>query len=134
MGISAFFLLAGYAFFRPAINSLYKEVYGAAGLPTAMGLGVFAVLFTVWLYVRILSKVGPRRTLGISCIASAFLILLHYFGLTMGLKWFAMTGFLLKEAYIVLIVEQYWSLPEFKDYLESRQKTVWCCARNIFDG
>lgn len=114
MGVSAFFLLAGYAFFRPAINSIYKEVYSAAGLPTAMGLGVFAVLFTVWVYVRILSKVGPRRTLAISCIASAFLILLHYIGLSVGLKWFALTGFLLKEAYIVLIVEQYWSFLNSK--------------------
>ena len=109
MCASAFFLLAGYAFFRPAINSLYKDVYGSGALPMAMGFGVLAVLAAVWVYVRILTKVGPRRTLAISCIASAVLILLHYAGLILQLNWLTFTGYLLKEAYIVLIIEQYWS-------------------------
>ncbi len=111
---SAFFLLAGYAFFRPAINSLYKDVYGAERLPMVMGLGVVAVLITVWLYVRVLSRVGPRRTLAISCVASSFLILLHYFGLILHFNWLVLTGYLLKEAYIVLIIEQYWSFLNSK--------------------
>ncbi len=119
---SAFFLLAGYAFFRPAINSLYKEVYGAQNLPLVMGLGVIAVLVTVWLYVRILSLVGPRRTLTISCIASALLILLHYLGLILGFNWLVLTGYLLKEAYIVLIVEQYWSFLNSKISSENAKK------------
>jgi ATP:ADP antiporter, AAA family len=111
---SAFFLLGGYAFFRPAINSLYKEVYGSQALPIAMGLGVGAVLVAVWLYVRVLSRVGPRRTLTISLVGSAFLIFIHYLGLMSQFHWLVLTGYLLKEAYIVLIIEQYWSFLNSK--------------------
>ena len=109
MAFSAFFLLAGYAFFRPSANSLFKEVFGAERLPMAMGFGVLGVLLAVWLYARVLSWGGPRKTFAISCGASAALILLHYLGLSMGLPWLVFTGYMLKEAYIVLIIEQYWS-------------------------
>ena len=81
MGLSAFCLLAGYAFFRPAINSLFKEVYGAERLPLAMGFGVIGILLAVWIYARLLSWGGPRMTLAISCGASAGLILVHFLGL-----------------------------------------------------
>lgn len=114
MALSAFSLLAGYAFFRPAANSLFKEVYGAERLPLAMGFGVIGVLLAVWIYARVLSWSGPRRTLAISCTASAGLILLHYLGLTLHLHWLVFTGYMLKEAYIVLIIEQYWSFLNSK--------------------
>lgn len=122
MGLSAFFLLGGYAFFRPSINSLYKEVYGAENLPLAMGFGVLGVLATVWIYARILSWGGPRKTMGLTCVGSAFLILLHYVGLQSELKWLVFTGYLLKEAYIVLIIEQYWSFLNSKISASSGKK------------
>lgn len=114
MGLSAFFLLAGYAFFRPAMNSLYKEVYGAENLNIVMGFGVLGVMVAVWLYARLLSWGGPRTTLAVSVLVSAILILIHYFGLKNGIKEFAFSGYLLKEAYIVLIIEQYWSFLNSK--------------------
>ncbi len=109
MALTAMFTLAGYEFMRSASTVLFKNAYGAENLPLVMALMPFVVFATVWLYGRILSLLGPRRTLLVTAMGSAGLILACYLILLTGARWITPILFLIKEVYVVLLIEQYWS-------------------------
>ncbi len=109
MAASALFTLAGYEFIRSASTVLFKNAYGAENLPLVMAAMPVVVFAGVALYGWILSQLGPRRTLLVTSIGSAFVILGCYFILLTGSKTVTPVLFLFKEFYIVLLIEQYWS-------------------------
>jgi AAA family ATP:ADP antiporter len=109
MAVSAMFTLAGYEFIRSASTVLFKTAYGADKLPLVMAAMPVVVFFGVWLYTRLLNSLGPRRTLLVTSLGSGLLIFACYFVLLTGVKWITPILFLLKEFYIVLLIEQYWS-------------------------
>jgi ATP:ADP antiporter, AAA family len=78
-------------------------------LPLVMAAMPVVVFFGVWLYSRLLSLLGPRRTLLVTSLGSGLSILACYLVLLTGAKWITPVLFLLKEFYIVLLIEQYWS-------------------------
>lgn len=109
IGGAAMFLLCGYEFVRSASTSLYVQAYGAQRLPIVMTMapvGTFAILY---LYACFLSWFGPRRALLITSLLSGLAIAACYTAIRVGMN--VATGFLyvLREGYIVLLVEQYWS-------------------------
>lgn len=109
MALTAMFTLVGYEFMRSASTVLFKNAYGAENLPLVMAAMPFAVFGTVWLYGHILSALGPRRTLLVTSLGSGGLILTCYLILLTGSKIITPVLFLIKEVYIVLLIEQYWS-------------------------
>lgn len=109
MAVSAMFTLTGYEFIRSASTVLFKTAYGADKLPLVMAAMPVVVFFGVWLYSRLLSLLGPRRTLLVTSLGSGLSILACYLVLLTGVKWITPVLFLLKEFYIVLLIEQYWS-------------------------
>ena len=109
MAVSAMFTLTGYEFIRSASTVLFKTAYGADKLPLVMAAMPVVVFFGVWLYSRLLSLLGPRRTLLVTSLGSGLSILACYLVLLTGAKWITPVLFLLKEFYIVLLIEQYWS-------------------------
>jgi len=109
MALSAMFTLAGYEFVRSAATVLFKSAYGAENLPLVMAVMPIIVFLGVALYSRILSSLGPRRTLVVTSLGSGFVILCCYFLLLSGSKIVTPFLYLTKELYIVLLIEQYWS-------------------------
>lgn len=109
MAVSALFTLAGYEFIRSAATVLFKTAYGAENLPLVMAAMPVVVFAGVALYGWILSQLGPRKTLLVTSLGSGMIILCCYFVLLTGSKLITPVLFLVKEFYIVLLIEQYWS-------------------------
>lgn len=109
MAVAALFTLAGYEFLRSAATVLFKTAYGAENLPLVMAAMPFVVFAGVALYGWILSQLGPRRTLLVTSLGSAMIIFCCYLVVLTGSKLITPVLFLIKEFYIVLLIEQYWS-------------------------
>ena len=109
MACAAMFTLAGYEFIRSASTVLFKNAYGAENLPLVMAVMPIVVLGGIAIYARTLSALGPRKTLLVTTLGSGFLIFCCYLAVISGLKEITPVLFLLKEFYIVLLIEQYWS-------------------------
>ena len=109
MALAALFTLAGYEFIRSASTVLFKSAYGAENLPLVMAAMPVVVFLGVALYGRILSALGPRRTLLVTSLGSGLLIFTCYLLVVSGSKVVTPFLYLIKELYIVLLIEQYWS-------------------------
>lgn len=109
IALAAAFLLAGYEFIRSVSSSLFIGYYGAERLPWVMAGGPVATILLVYGYGFLLSKVGARRALMISSIVSAAVIAGCYAALKAGFAPASAVLYVFREAYIVILVEQYWS-------------------------
>ena len=114
MASTAMFTLAGYELMRSASTVLFKQTYGAENLPMVMAAMPFVMFVGVWGYGRLLSAVGPRRTLNTTTLLAAGVILVAWALYRVGMVWMTPILFLVKEFYVVLLIEQYWS------YMNSR--------------
>ncbi len=110
IALSAGFLLCGYEFIRSASNSIYLDIYGKDKLPYAMlGGAIFTIIF-LYGYGWVLTWVGPRRTLLLTSLFSSLVMVICYAGIQRGISVTAWILYSFREAYIVVIIEQYWSL------------------------
>lgn len=117
MALAAMFTLAGYEFIRSASTVLFKTAYGAENLPLVMAAMPFVAFAGVAGYSRLLTALGPRKTLMVTSLGSGCLIFVCYLLVLSGSKTVTPVLYLLKEIYIVLLIEQYWS------YINSRLST-----------
>ncbi len=106
---AASFLLCGYEFIRAVSDSLFIEVYTAENLPRAMVAVPPSVLLILYIYGRLLSWIGATRTLAITSVLSGALILGCYIALSREIDFAAAIIYVFREAYIVIIIEQFWS-------------------------
>lgn len=109
MGFCAFFTLVGYEMIRSPATVLFKNTYGAESLPMVMAIMPVVVFAGVAAYGRLLSMVGPRRTLRITSLGSGVAVLICILLIQGGSEITTAILFLVKEFYIVLLIEQYWS-------------------------
>jgi ATP:ADP antiporter, AAA family len=109
VGISAAFLLCGYELVRSPSNSLFKEAYGKGALPYVMAATPVAVVAILYLYGRLLTWFGPRRTLLVTTVGSCLLLVALYGAIQTGWAFSRAVLYVFREAYVVLLVEQYWS-------------------------
>lgn len=107
---AASFLLCGYEFIRAVSTSLFIEAYGAINLPWVMFAVPPSTFLLLFVYGRILSKIGASRALLLTSLLSAVLIGGSYGLLLAGVALATAFIYIFREAYIVLIIEQYWSL------------------------
>ncbi|MBI4678941.1 MAG: hypothetical protein HY748_15285 [Elusimicrobia bacterium] len=110
ISIAATFLVGSYEFVRSVSTSLFITSFGAASLPYAMTAVPFAMALLVYCYGRLLSRLGAMRTLIVSSLGSALVFLICYLALKRGVDGAAAFLYVFRQVYIVLIVEQYWSL------------------------
>lgn len=106
---AASFLLCGYEFIRAVSTSLFIQYYSAENLSRiwiAVPPGVFLSLYV---YGRLLSRLGAKPTIAITSILSGCLILGCYLALTRGIHFAAAIIYVFREVYIVILVEQIWS-------------------------
>lgn len=106
---AASFLLCGYEFIRAVSTSLFIDAYSAENLPRVMVAVPPGVLLILYIYGRVLSAYGATRTLAITSFLSAILIYSCYAALMSGIQFAAVIIYVFREAYIVIIIEQFWS-------------------------
>jgi AAA family ATP:ADP antiporter len=106
---AACFVLFGYEFIRSVSSSLFIEAYGAENLPRGMVAVPPSMIVMLYCYGRLLSWQGPTRALSITSFFSAILILGCYAALSRGMNFAAAIIYVFREAYIVIIIEQFWS-------------------------
>ncbi len=106
---AASFLLCGYEFIRAVSTSLFIESYGAENLTRAMIAIPPSLMLLLYGYGRLLSWFGATRTLIITSLLSGVLIFGCYVALSHGVHFAAAIIYVFREAYIVIVIEQYWS-------------------------
>lgn len=109
MAVAAFFLLAGYEFIRSAATSLFIQEFGKDAVPVATLFMPFAVVAFLYIYGLLLGRFGARRTLAITTLGSGALIVAGFMLHRAGFRFAPGLLYVLREAYVVLIIEQYWS-------------------------
>ncbi len=109
LAVAAFFLLFGYECARSASVSLFLETYGAHRLPVVLALGPVGTIILLFGYGRLLSLAGTERTLFFTTLLSGLGILVCYLAISQGSKVAVGGVYVLREAYIVILIEQYWS-------------------------
>jgi AAA family ATP:ADP antiporter len=109
IALAAACLLCGYEFVRSTSNTLFKAAYGAQRLPWVMAATPPVLIAVLYVYGRLLSWLGPRRTLLVTTLASAASIAACYAAISAGWKPATAVLYVLREAYVVLLIEQYWS-------------------------
>ena len=106
---AALFVLFGYEFIRSVSSSLFIEAYGAENLPRGMVAVPPSMIVMLYCYGRLLSWQGATRALTITSLFSAILILGCYAALSRGMSFAAAIIYVFREAYIVIVIEQFWS-------------------------
>ena len=106
---AACFVLFGYEFIRSVSSSLFIEAYGAENLPRGMVAIPPSMIVMLYCYGRLLSWQGATRALAITSLFSAILILGAYAALIRGMHFAAVIIYVFREAYIVIVIEQFWS-------------------------
>ena len=106
---AACFVLFGYEFIRSVSSSLFIDAYGAENLPRGMVAVPPSMIVMLYCYGRLLSWQGATRALAITSLFSALLILGCYAALVRGMHFAAAVIYVFREAYIVIIIEQFWS-------------------------
>ena len=106
---AACFVLFGYEFIRSVSSSLFIEAYGAENLPRGMVAVPPSMIVMLYCYGRLLSWQGATRALVITSLFSAILILGCYAALSRGMSFAAAIIYVFREAYIVIVIEQFWS-------------------------
>ena len=106
---AACFVLFGYEFIRSVSSSLFIEAYGAENLPRGMIAVPPSMIVMLYCYGRLLSWQGASRALAITSLFSGILILGCYAALVRGMDFAAAIIYVFREAYIVIVIEQFWS-------------------------
>jgi ATP:ADP antiporter, AAA family len=109
IALSAAFLLGGYELLRSTSNTLFKSAYGKEGLPWVMTLTIPCLIAVLYIYGRVLSWLGPRRTLLMTGMISCAAIATCFFAIKQGSKFATAALYVVREVYVVLLIEQYWS-------------------------
>ena len=106
---AACFVLFGYEFIRSVSTSLFVDAYGAENLPRGMMAIPPSMIVLLYGYGRLLSWQGATRALVVTSLFSAALILWCYSALSRGMHFAAAIIYVFREAYIVIVIEQFWS-------------------------
>lgn len=109
ISFAASFLLCGYEFIRAVSTSLFIEAYSAENLSLVWVAISPSLLVLLYIYGRFLSRYGASRTLAITSLLSGALIFACYLALIYKIKFAAAIIYVFREAYIVIIIEQFWS-------------------------
>lgn len=107
-------VLCGYEMLRTTANTLFVAAYGKQSLPWIVALIPIGVSPIIYGYGRLLSWLGPRRTLHVTTALAVLTMGLCYLAIQAGIKPMRGVLYVFKESYVVLLVEQYWSYIDSK--------------------
>ncbi|MCM0606408.1 MAG: MFS transporter [Xanthomonadaceae bacterium] len=127
--ISCFFLVAGYEFIRSPSVSLFQAAYSPSATPYLMVMLPVFSFSLLYLYGRILTRFGPRRTFSLTALASGVGTFLLEEMIHVGWGWATGLLFLFRETYIVIVLEQMWSLLDsIINEEEAKSVNAWFTA------
>jgi AAA family ATP:ADP antiporter len=109
ISLSAACLVGGYEFARSTVASLFIEAFGTGPMPYAMTMVPVLMVVLIYSYGRILTRLGSLWTLQVSLGFSAAAFGAAYLALRTGSKPAVAAIYVFTEAYIVILVEQFWS-------------------------
>ena len=109
ISLSAACLVGGYEFARSTAASLFIGAFGAGSMPYAMTIVPVLMVALIYAYGRALTRLGSLRALQASLGVSAAVFLAGYAALRTGSKPAVAVVYVFTEAYIVILVEQFWS-------------------------
>ena len=109
LSLGSFFILGGYEFARSPSNILYQEAFGAKNLIWAITCVPFILGIIIYGYGNLITRIGPKRTLFSTTIGAASIIFISYIGIKSEIKFARAFFYVFREAYIVILVEQYWA-------------------------
>lgn len=107
-------VLCGYEMLRTTANTLFVAAYGKRSLPWIVALIPIGVSPVIYGYGRLLSWLGPRRTLHVTTALAVLTMGLCYVAIQAGIKPVRGVLYVFKESYVVLLIEQYWSYIDSK--------------------
>lgn len=71
-----------------------------------------SLIFFLFIYGKILTSFGPQKTLALSSLFSSGLLFLCYLGVNFEIPIASALLYLVREIYVVLLVEQFWSFVD----------------------
>jgi AAA family ATP:ADP antiporter len=108
--LGASLLLAGYELLRPVASSLFKAYYGAEMLPYAMAAIPVTAALLVWWHSFLIRTIGTRYTLRVTLGSFTVFLGVCLFLLHRDFHPAAAALYIIREAAVLLVLEQYWSL------------------------
>ena len=108
-GLSAMFFFCGYEFVRSPIESIFLKYWDATAKPYAIAFVPVMMAAIIYCYGIMLSKIGAKKSMLASMAISALILFLSWIFLDNAGKWLVFLILIFKEAYSVVISEQYWS-------------------------
>ena len=131
--VFAFLTLCSYEVARPAIESLFLARYGQAGLPWVWLSVAVAAVIVVAIYNR-LAVTLPVLTLfvGASAVSVGTLVVLLTLELS-GVSWAPFALYILKDLYVVVLVESFWSMANLHFSTATARWTygLFCAAGSL---
>lgn len=109
MAVAAFFTIFGYEIIRSSTSTLFNQAYGPSQLPWAMASMPPLLFAMILIYGKALTAKGPKRALVATILLSSLVMITGYYAVRAEMSLASGFLYVFKEAYIVVLVEQYWS-------------------------
>jgi len=119
-----FLVLFSYSFIRPVCESLFLSSWGAAKMPHVWIISAAATALVVWVYNKFVGSTRPHRLYAVSNIIAVVFFLLFYVYFSAKNRGFSLTAFIVKDIYVVILIEQLWSFCD-ATFSEKRAKTLY---------
>ena len=119
-----FLVLFSYSFIRPVCESLFLSSWGASKMPHVWIISAAATALVVWVYNKFVGFARPSGLYAVSNFIAIFFFLLFYFYFSAKNKGFSLTAFIVKDIYVVILIEQLWSFCD-ATFSEKKAKTLY---------
>lgn len=119
-----FLVLFSYSFIRPVCEALFLSSLGARKLPHVWIISAAATAAVVWVYNKFVGSNRPYRLYAVSNFVAIVFFLLFYVYFSARNRGFALTAFIVKDIYVVILIEQLWSFCD-ATFSENRAKTLY---------
>ena len=119
-----FLVLFSYSFLRPLSQALYLTAMGSENLPHVWIISAAAMALVVWGYNKFIGFVRPLTLFAFSNVITIAFFLLFYFYFAVENKVFATTAYIVKDIYVVILIEQLWTFCD-ATFSVKRAKTLY---------
>jgi AAA family ATP:ADP antiporter len=119
-----FLVLFSYSFIRPVCESLFLSALGASKMPQVWIISAAATAAVVWVYNKFVVSARPSRLYAVSNFMAVAFFLLFYFYFSSKNKGFSLIAFIVKDIYVVILIEQLWTFCD-TIFSEKRAKILY---------